>query len=105
MLVNADARKRIPNTTAASLVERKPAEGPAATVMTVASMVIRAKTSIHPSICEFSIPGRLSRVSHQTLSTCNAIVSYTFETAVYLSIDAPPSESQALFVQELLRYS
>src|SRR5580704_15270404 len=77
-LVRRLARNRSPNTRAASLVETRPAEGPAATVMTVANKVIRAKTIIHPSIGES--PFRDGRAGNpcQMLSTCNANANYTF---------------------------
>lgn len=56
MLDKTDARNSSPNTTAASLVDKKVAETPPTTVLTIASIVIKAKTIIHPSI--YSSPFR-----------------------------------------------
>lgn len=50
MVNTKEARNKNPNTSAASLAERKVSEAPPATVLTVASIVIKAKTIIHPSI-------------------------------------------------------
>jgi hypothetical protein len=51
MFNNAVAKNSNPNTRAASLVDRKEADAPPTTFLTIASIIIKAKTIIHPSIC------------------------------------------------------
>ena len=67
-LVRRHTKKSTPNTRVASLAPITPAAGPAAMVMTAASIAMRAKTIIHPSIYKFSGPGRvhlsLAQIKH-----------------------------------------